>query len=54
MFGRDYQVLDIDYAVAERHPADITQIKELATLSAVSPLSVLSVLFLSEHYTPCS
>jgi len=31
MLGKDYQVLDIDYAVAERRRADITQIKELAT-----------------------
>ena len=33
MFGKDYQVLDIDYAVAKRRRADITQIKELANLS---------------------
>jgi hypothetical protein len=27
MFGKDYQVLDIDYAVAERRRANITQKK---------------------------
>jgi len=27
MFGKDYQIQDIDYAVAERHRADITKQK---------------------------
>src|SRR4030042_5591377 len=34
MFGKDYQVLDIDYAVTERRRADITQIIELVAFSS--------------------
>gem|GEM_PF-1775627 len=50
MFGKDYQVLDIDYAVTERRRADITQNKELVDLNTTSSLTILGVLFLSDLF----
>ena len=40
MFGKGYQVLDIDEAVAEQRRADIMEIIELTTLSSNQLLSI--------------
>jgi hypothetical protein len=48
MPGKDYQVLDIDYAVAERCRAYTTQIKGLAVFYIASPFTILHVLSFSE------
>ncbi len=55
MLGNDYQVLDIDEAVAERRRADITQIKGLVDSKAASPLTILGDLFpLESGYYACA
>jgi len=39
MFGKDYQVLDTDYAVAEQCQADMPLIKGMIGSKAASPLN---------------
>jgi len=45
MFGKDYQVLYIDYAVSPGHRAYVTKIKGLTNSYSASPLTILGALF---------
>jgi hypothetical protein len=47
MLGKNYQVLGIGYAVAERRRADISQILELATILSCQPFIKYSECFVS-------